>query len=301
MAMKRAKVVFTCGISLLALCAVAAVFGTTNTIGQQGKVARVDWMSKLPDNTEISQLNIPGTHDTLALYGLADFSGQCQSLDVKQQLRIGVRFLDVRLKQIGNKLRAVHGFVDQKESFDFVVKELESFLKENPKETLFISVKEDDKAESPAFSFEECLNTYLNDEFWYTSDTMPQTLGQVRGKMVLLTRYDDGNKGVNMADKWQDCGSFSLDDFYIQDEYIIDDIEAKKAAILACSEKDSTYRLNFFSGYFRKGFPPSNAPSVAKIINPWAIKTLPQMNKRGVCLFDFITSELMDAYFGGQA
>ena len=37
----------------------------------------VSWMSKLDDTQEIATLNIPGTHDTMARYSIANLAGQC--------------------------------------------------------------------------------------------------------------------------------------------------------------------------------------------------------------------------------
>jgi len=47
-----------------------------------------DWMSLVPDNTLVSKMSIPGTHDSYALYEYVG-SGfiQCQDWDVPKQLR----------------------------------------------------------------------------------------------------------------------------------------------------------------------------------------------------------------------
>ena len=50
----------------------------------------------------------------MALYSIGDLAGQCQSLSLGDQLNVGVRFLDIRLKLDHNQLKAVHGIVDEK-------------------------------------------------------------------------------------------------------------------------------------------------------------------------------------------
>ena len=59
------------------------------------------WTTKLADDTLISALSIPGTHDSCSYsakwYDIPPIS-QCQSWSVKKQLMAGVRYLDIRVK-----------------------------------------------------------------------------------------------------------------------------------------------------------------------------------------------------------
>lgn len=299
--MKRNSIILAISITLAALSAAVAIFGATETIGQTNMSTRKNWMAKLPDNTLIKDLSVPGSHDTAALYGIADLAGQCQSLDVKEQLHLGIRALDIRLKQSGQELRAVHGFIDQKQSFHSVSNVITEFLKENPSETLFVSIKREADPSSPKGSFEDCLKEQINEDYWLLNKTMPTTLGEARGKAILLARYEHPTIGVNLGPQlWSVSGSFGTGDFFIQDEYLVQDIEAKKTAIRACFDSDKPYRLNFFSGYKVNSFPPSYAPSVAYEINEWAKTYLPSNPHVGISFFDFVTTSLLDAFFGGK-
>ena len=58
------------------------------------------WMSKVDDNKKIVELSIPGTHDSGATHSIFDVAGKCQDLSIKQQLKIGVRFFDIRLDNV---------------------------------------------------------------------------------------------------------------------------------------------------------------------------------------------------------
>lgn len=60
---------------------------------------------------------IPGTHDSGAMHSIFDVAGKCQDLNIQQQLKIGVRFLDIRLRLKNDELEVVHSFVEQKLSF----------------------------------------------------------------------------------------------------------------------------------------------------------------------------------------
>ena len=43
-----------------------------------------DWMADLPPDTPLSAVVIPGTHDSGALYSIADVAGKCQSLSISE-------------------------------------------------------------------------------------------------------------------------------------------------------------------------------------------------------------------------
>ena len=83
-----------------------------------------DWMADLDDDRALTSLAIPGTHDSGALYSIADVAGKCQSLSVSEQLRAGVRFFDIRLQLRGDKLAVVHSFVDQMTDFAVVLDDI---------------------------------------------------------------------------------------------------------------------------------------------------------------------------------
>ena len=57
-----------------------------------------NWMSYISDDTYISDISIPGTHDSASyrrggIYSLA----HCQNLNLENQLKVGVRYFDIRL------------------------------------------------------------------------------------------------------------------------------------------------------------------------------------------------------------
>ena len=108
-----------------------------------------DWMADLDDTLPLSALTIPGTHDSGALYSIADVAGKCQSLTVREQLKAGVRFFDIRLQLRGDKLAVVHSFVDQMTDFADVLDDMTDFLRDHPTEFLLVSIKQDADAKNP--------------------------------------------------------------------------------------------------------------------------------------------------------
>ena len=112
------------------------------------------WMMDLSDNTIISEMTIPGTHDSGAMHSIFDVAGKCQDLRIKEQLKVGVRFLDIRLQLVNDELKVVHSFVDQGLPFESVLKDVEKFLNEYNSEFIIISIKEDNSPKNSKLEFD---------------------------------------------------------------------------------------------------------------------------------------------------
>ncbi len=261
----------------------------------------VRWMSQLEDDRAINELSIPGTHDSGALYSIADVAGKCQSLSIEDQLYIGVRFLDIRLKLVEDDFRIVHSFVDQRTDFDDTLEDIVEFIEENPTEFLFISIKEDADAKRPEGSFSALLEEELSEYDIISKDrTLPKTVGEARGKIYIISRYADSTMGIPAYDGWADSTSFTLGELYVQDNYKIDNVDTKISDIERTMAVADTCRhgltLNFTSCYLTSGFPPTYAATPAKDINPWLLERLSKEQRpQGVIVCDFITSEISKA------
>ena len=59
-----------------------------------------DWMSPLDGGLLLSQLSIPGTHDSGARFEPLSRTAKCQTLTIGQQLDAGARFLDIRCRHV---------------------------------------------------------------------------------------------------------------------------------------------------------------------------------------------------------
>ncbi len=173
------------------------------------------WMEKVNNSTLVSCINLPGTHDSCTCCVQFSFISRCQNMTIKEQLNAGIRYLDIRVEQSGEKLKLVHDIADcrspqnpkEKLYLDSVIKDCRTFLSENPSETILFSFKRDDGAK-PEETFDVFFENHLkNDSVWYTENRIP-TLGEVRGKIVLLNRdnidkanekYTDFNTGINLS------------------------------------------------------------------------------------------------------
>ena len=293
--------------SIIISSVLAVTLISTSVVGflvkqKSGSEKYANWMSQLDDNVSIRNINMPGSHDTMALYSIADLAGQCQSLSLHDQLNLGVRFLDIRLKEDHDKLKAVHGFIDQKVSFETITKTIEEFIERNPSEFIIMSIKEEADPSNSEISFENSLKSYLNKDIYLKDTELPNKLGDVRGKVMLLSRYENSTIGVPAYEGWKDSVSFTLpNDIYVQDAYQITSAEQKQNEIVKCfNEAGHALKINFLSAYHTDTFPPSYAVSSAEDINPWINEEISKYNDRNIVLYDFVTEENMDYFFGGS-
>ena len=294
-------------LSIIAVALIAAlvIIGIANSGVSARELTEddmmVDWMAHLDDETPLNKVYIPGTHDSGALYSFFGISGKCQSYTIAEQLKMGVRFFDIRLQLRGDELAVVHSFVDQKLAFDEVLNAIESFMTENPSEFLIISIKQDADSENASISFEDAVENSLAlklGSLLSTSSTLPSSVGEARGKVHIISRYSNSSIGVSASSGWADSTSFELGTLYVQDYYAISDVEGKindiKNAFSVANERNYALVLNFTSCYLSDGFPPAHAPTTAKLINP-ILSELISNGEAEPCVFisDFVTPELI--------
>ena len=174
---------------------------------------RPDWMGELPDELLLSDLSIPGTHETMARYGGA--IAQCQNLTLKRQLEAGIRAFDIRLRHARNSLFLYHADINQHGIFDTdVLAVVDTFLADHPDESVIMRVQktgtDTDNSESFADTFERYRDSLGYAPLFWRGDPPGSfygapRLGEVRGKIVVLQDFagtdDHGNPfGLPWAD-----------------------------------------------------------------------------------------------------
>ena len=265
---------------------------------ERSKTDASDWMASLADDRRVTTIAIPGTHDSGALYSIADVAGKCQSLSIEEQLRAGVRFFDIRLQLRGDRLAVVHSFVDQMTDFADVLASMAAFLQAHPTEFLLVSIKEDASPTDPAGTFADAVEAMLRQypDVLNEAQTLPEIVSDARGRMHIIARYADAAIGVPAYHGWQDNTAFTLGELYVQDHYALDDINEKlsdiEAAFRFATDDTDRLTLNYTSGYLTYGFPPTYAASAAKTVLPWLEVYLSDKNIIGVIICDFMTSAL---------
>jgi 1-phosphatidylinositol phosphodiesterase len=160
------------------------------------KTTNTDWMAALTDSVRLSQLSIPGTHDTM-LYDIDSDRFQTQSMRLASQLQSGIRSLDIRCILDEERLAIYDGTIVSPRSYlDDVLNEVTSFLSLHPKETILIRITKEHS--SNARTFERVFrDNYFNAAsyssfFWRPTGLVGSNdalLGQVRGKIVVLENF----------------------------------------------------------------------------------------------------------------
>lgn len=156
-------------------------------------------MKYVDDNKFLDELSIPGTHDSGTCSVDNDTEPQssqvkCQQDYIPTQLLEGIRYFDIRLGK-GDDPGIDHGiFYLLKKDGNYlhlsdVIGYFKTFLNENLSEALIMLVSRgNDEAtdESITTAFAKVMAD--NPNLFYTSSHVP-TLGEVRGKIVLLRRF----------------------------------------------------------------------------------------------------------------
>ena len=304
------------GILILALLLVIAlaVIPLTERVPNAPAAGAGDWMAALPDDRVISEITIPGTHDCASQNAQLGFITKCQALDAAQQLNIGARYLDIRLGAVDGALKLYHGFTKCKASplpwaaqidLEDVLRDCYAFLDAHPGETILFAVKQEHGSLSDA-EFDALVQGYVqrDPERWLTPDAIP-TLGEARGKLVLLRRYEgaglsllwanqNGHDDVSLNTVAEDNGSYTL---WVQDRYeygTADKWNAFLAGLDAAQTDGESAAVHFLS---TKGTLPQGHPwFFARRLNPQLL-ALDPAQLGGWIVVDFLTPELAQAIY----
>jgi len=147
------------------------------------------WMSNIRDDAKLSELTIPGTHNTCA--SKCSILAKCQKFSLMEQLNAGVRFIDIRCCHSHDEFLLHHG--NFKIDCDFehgVMGVCVTFLCSNPSEAIVCLLKPEHMSKNNKTEFDEKFLSYVQKykNYWYLNDVIP-SLGDARGKIVLLRRY----------------------------------------------------------------------------------------------------------------
>lgn len=157
------------------------------------------WMKYVDDNKFLDELSIPGTHDSGTCSVDNDTEPQssqvkCQQDYIPTQLLEGIRYFDIRLGK-GNDPGICHGdfYLFKKDGYYLhlsdVIGYFKTFLSENPREALImLASRGNDEATDDSVTTAFAKVMADNPDLFYTSSHVP-TLGEVRGKIVLLRRF----------------------------------------------------------------------------------------------------------------
>ncbi|XP_077599629.1 1-phosphatidylinositol phosphodiesterase [Stigmatopora nigra] len=252
------------------------------------------WMSTIPDERLLSELSIPGTHDTMSLFG--GVYAECQTWPLALQLRAGVRFLDIRVRHVEGNLTIHHGVVYQNAHFGDVLDSVRDFLASYPSETILMRVKEEFSETNNIYSaVVEHIHRYASWEMLWHSRLVP-TMGQARGKLIILQNFYGPDLGMryasmDIADHWKVPTLQHLEKKW---QSVYEHLEAAPHG-----DKDRMF-LTYSSGSGIFAFPKT----VAQLVNPQLheyLKAKRDLNQRlGIICMDFPAAPLIQTIIGFQ-
>lgn len=216
---------------------------------------RPDWMGELPDTLRLSELSIPGTHETMSRSG---FWAQTQSLTLERQLQAGIRAFDIRLRNVGDSLKVFHGTIDENATFGTdVLAVFKKFLAEHRRETVIMRVQKTAADVNAARTFADAVAWYKAqyDSIIWKGD--PRThfekaprLGDVRGKIVILQDFmpADSADSAKVGIPWTSLNIQDNFNVYLTYASFNDKWSAIRAQIDSAMTPDTAWYVNFTSG-----------------------------------------------------
>ena len=319
------------GVVLLGLILLAAAYLFLAPLTERYQARPVEgsesWMSRLDDSLRLNEISIPGTHDCGTQYVQLAYFSKCQASDIATQLADGYRYLDIRLGAAEGKdgtqtLFFYHGFCRCRTGFlpwvapltlEDALKDCYAFLTQNPTETILFNVKQEQGSDTAL------LQSLLDDVIqndpgrWLLTDSLP-TLGEARGKLVLLRRYDDAaclGVRAGLYLNWQDQGgrddtglhaaaeTLSCGRLIVQDRYKYEAFEKWTAFLAGMAEGTGAadeIRLHFLStnGSPKFGHPYAYAETLNLFLETEDLSSFPP----SWIIVDFSDAELAKTVYG---
>lgn len=290
-----------------------------------------NWMSQLSDSTYIHDLNIPGTHDS-ATFKPAHAYDQCQTLSIRQQLNLGIRFLDLRLRCLINTAATPSTPAAQRENFtihhgsnwqnlyfdkeswindpnmsNFPLQDCLEFLQAFPKEAIILSIKQehygnDDEKARFEQAFKDLVARHDPEGKIFYTDTQVPTLEKIRGSIVIVNRSKALGTSYGISWDWPDAdrGIKKINGLYIEDNYMDTTSAAKEANIhknLQQANAKKTGETTWF-GTFVSCAPGNASPyEWAKSMNPFVSSYIDRVGTSafyGTVIMDYPPKLLVD-------
>lgn len=205
---------------------------------------QAEWMARVAGAKRVSELSLPGTHDTMSIK--AGDIWQNQTMTLAEQLNSGLRVFDMRTRHIDNKFRMHHGMIAQDTYFDDVLSDINNFLAAHPSETVLFRLRSEHSSEGNNRSYTDTLDSYLvtNGARRYTGSNDNPELDEIRGKFVILQEFGGADYGIPYGglDKQDEYSLGTNWDLYDKWTAVKDHINKAKNG-----SRDTIY-MNYLSG-----------------------------------------------------
>jgi len=292
-----------------------SAYSNENTTG----LLLTDWMTALPDELLLSELSIPGTHDSGA-YLVGGSSTETQKMDIGAQLDAGIRFLDLRVGQTpACPLNIFHNGICQNGlSWQDVVDYIVAFLAAHPGETVIARVK--NEYGDPSF---DDVKAALGSHYYGASSSSGETktnptLGELRGRIFVLAEswlipdsdpedyYKIGPRKwscpTSCQDHWLISSIWDLEEKW-KDFVVPNFIEADKVRGADSDKREQLY-INFLSAYPVGSYPYFTASghsswgtSDPRLLTGWTRGLIDTCSSNDQCIPEYPSVNCID-FFG---
>lgn len=153
----------------------------------QPDVYLTEWMSYIYDDAPVTDIAIPGSHDSGCIE--MPYYGATQDLTFAEQLDRGVRYFDIRVNDKGGDLVIYHSIVNGVD-FEGVLRDIDAFMDAHPSEFLVLDFShfKNDSEEKVFALFDEIVSAerVVNDTDLPDGEFLDSlTLKDVRGKVIV--------------------------------------------------------------------------------------------------------------------
>ncbi len=269
-----------------------------------------DWMGRLPSDTLIRNITMPGTHDSCANYDLLGLSSisSTQDLTLKEQLEAGVRCLDIRITERDCGYGIYHGPVYMRMTLDDVTRVCRAFLEKHPTEFILLFIQYENghhRLATPAIAELRDSDTGL----FFQGDSLDEVrLSDVAGKIIPAESYYHlyGEPAlVSQGDFWvpDDEWGYEEEEFWVTDDpqRILDNALTLMEKVRTNNRSYTDYpALYSTSSYFSGQFGLPNYRIVSSYVNPKVQAELEKYSEGayfGILSVDHITRDLAHAIY----
>lgn len=165
-----------------------------------------NWMERLPDDTYVAVVSIPGVHDAATGSGwgsgygdLGNAFARTQELSLSALWSIGIRAFDLRPCTRSGYLNINHGIIPTSLRFDAALRLLCDSLAANPSEFVIIHLLHETDGDQVDGTYnQQLLDVLGNDAIapFLVAFRRNLTVADVRGKMLILSRDAYASKPV---------------------------------------------------------------------------------------------------------
>ncbi len=294
-----------------------------------------DWMGWVENEAYISQLSIPGTHDSATGEGFTGFLGTIagnssaltQGKTIAEQWDCGVRAFDLRPAFDGKSLEIYHGVCQTKISLAGALDVICAKLDEHPTEFAIILTRHETDGDSNNAGWADAMSALLKNEKYAShmaAYNPALTVQQMRGKFVILSRDSFTSDKVGFVSGWSHSSDFASQQnvtarcgsasgrLFVQDFYDCTGSSADQTKINAVttmngfaaklcenSSHKNTWVINHTSGYTKSANSNGNR-DMAQKANTALLSTLTASDHRhaptGIVMMDFAGIEETSGY-----